>query len=952
MPLISYSIPHLSNGVSQQPDAMRLPTSCEEMINGWPSLVTGLAKRPPTEHLNVLNISVDKECAGHLINRSTDKQYFVLVSDQDIDIVDEDGVSQAISFPNGKSYLDVAFSPAKSIRFLTVGDFTFIVNKERVVQANNHGEKGRGYEISATYTFNKRTDFPSTGESGATYYAADTNKFYQWDVISSSPSVNGWMKSGTDTVQTTSKKPPTNPGSGRSEYVYTANLPNANALAVGTKRFTSTGGQKIAIYETITRPGPEHGTTRTSRVFKGYEYKWTRTYYDVIQTEPAKPTAYGYVVYEAKDSDEEVNRLNPDRYATVHVTQSNANSYYAIYVNNIKKAEFLTAKGVDAASSVQDTSVIASGLATAMASSGYSTEVFGSTLVISNLSTTDEVYVKGPNGDRAIKTYRDTIKSFNDLPPNEKEGRLVKVQADPDTDGDDYYVTYRNGVWVEEEAYNAGASPDASTMPHVLIRTVDNAGNDVWVFKEHDWSSRIAGNPNSNRHPSFINRRINDIFVFGNRLGFVADENLILSEADHFENFYRTSCATLLESDRIDVAVFNKDVDILNHAIPFNRDIVLMSANSQYRVMFDTYVSPKTVSIQYTTSYNNSPNIKPVSLGTSIYFVDDNRENVWAKVFEYFPRPNNSGDEADEVTAAIPEYIPADMKYLSASPRMNAVVLGNGSNTMYVYKFFWDGDNKIQNAWGKWEFPGCDTVYSTWFLNNYLYLVTKRGTQINLERIRFDEDVFTSAKQFTAYIDRSIRNDKLTVTYNATTKKSTITVPYKIETTPEVVSSSDNIPAFRHGIVSRTIVGNTTQLVVEDDVTDLALRVGMPYTFYYEFSRQYLRRPSAKGSERPMLEGRVQLRYLSLEYHDTAYFQFNVTVAGRPTVTATYNGDVIGGMDTLVGQVNFGSGVQRIPLMASSGDVRLTITNDSPFGNAFGSAEWQAVWTPRSQRIN
>jgi len=291
---------------------------------------------------------------------------------------------------------------------------------------------------------------------------------------------------------------------------------------------------------------------------------------------------------------------------------------------------------------------------------------------------------------------------------------------------------------------------------------------------------------------------------------------------------------------------------------------------------------------------------------------------------------------------------------------------------MYTYKFFWDGEKKIQNAWGTWEFPECSTIYYIWFLNNYLYMVVKRNDQVCLERIRFDEDVYTSARQYTAYIDRFVRNDKLVMEYHSETDTTRITLPFRGYSVPLVITSSATIPAFRAGIVTTDTVDNETVfsidfttdtysisesgpitwIEVEGDVRDYAITVGIPYTFYYEFSRQYLRKPSSKGGERPILEGRVQLRYMSLEYHDTPYFQFNTTVTGRDTVTATYNGDTIGSDNNIVGQVSFGTGVQRIPLMGSAGDVKLTITNDGPFGNSFGSAEWQAIWTPRSQRIN
>lgn len=956
MPLVSYNIPHLVNGVSQQPDALRLPTSCEEMINGWPSLVSGLSKRPPSEHINSIDLEIDNDCAGHLITRSDNKQYFVLVSDRSISVIDEDGISQSVTYPNGKSYIDTVGSPSKSIKFLTVGDYTFIVNKDIRVKADEHGENPPDVTVYADYSFDKKSDFPATGTANKVYYSYDTNKFYKWEQTVVQPALIDWVMQGTTTVSTLTTATSVSKGSEpkilpapNAAYKYVSSLPNPKSVTLNEKVFIASSPKKRE--DKIQKCVTERGNTSCSMVTKGWYWDWKITLFKAQVTRPEILGSYAYVEYSLKEIAPEDRRLNPTKRATVYVTASVANSYYAVYINGVKKAQYLSPKGIDGPSSVPDTTVIADALKDDLVASGYSAGTEGSSIKIYNLDATDTVAVKGPNGDRAIKCYKDSIKSFNELPPNDAEGRLVKVVSDPDSQGDDYYVVYRKGVWIEEEGWKEGARPNPKTMPHVLVREVNDQGDVTFTFRQHTWKSRLAGDEKSNPHPTFVGQKINDIFVFGSRLGFVADENVILSEADNFENFYRTTCATLVESDRIDVALFNKDVDILRHVIPFNKDLVLMSTKSQYRMSFDQYISPKTVNVQYTTSYNNSPHIKPINMGTSIYFIDDHRQNKWAKVFEYYPRPNNTGDEADDTTAAIPEYIPSDMRYMAASPRMSAVVIGNGGPTMYVYKFFWDGDRKIQNAWGKWRFPDCSMIYYTEFLNNYLYMVCKRNGKVCLERIRFDEDVFTSAANATAYVDRSISSINLTMTYNATTDLTTITVPYVSDLTPEVISNTEGVPAYRHPIVSYTKNTNTTTVVVQGNISEFEVKVGTPYTFEYVFSKQYLRRPGDKG-ERTILEGRVQLRYLSLEYHDTAYFQFHMKVVGRNEITATYNGDIAGGDNSLVGSVNFGSGVQRIPLMGSSGDVRLRITNDSPFGNAFGSAEWQAIWTPRSQRIN
>ena len=47
MPLVSRTIPNLVQGVSQQPEVLRLSSQATVQLNGFSSVVEGLKKRPP-----------------------------------------------------------------------------------------------------------------------------------------------------------------------------------------------------------------------------------------------------------------------------------------------------------------------------------------------------------------------------------------------------------------------------------------------------------------------------------------------------------------------------------------------------------------------------------------------------------------------------------------------------------------------------------------------------------------------------------------------------------------------------------------------------------------------------------------------------------------------------------------------------------------------------------------
>ena len=128
MGLISSAIPNLVQGVSQQSPSLRLSAQAEVMENAYPSLVEGLQKRPPAEHVALMKSSETTGAFTHLINRDVNERYFVFINDSnELSVYDLDGVAKTVTYPNGTSYLN-STTPAADFRAVTVADYTFIVN--------------------------------------------------------------------------------------------------------------------------------------------------------------------------------------------------------------------------------------------------------------------------------------------------------------------------------------------------------------------------------------------------------------------------------------------------------------------------------------------------------------------------------------------------------------------------------------------------------------------------------------------------------------------------------------------------------------------------------------------------------------------------------------------------------------------------------------------------------
>ena len=175
MPLISQSVPSFKGGVSQQPDIIRFPDQVTELINGFPNEVEGLQKRPPTIHVKRISDRVDSSKKKyHIINRDETEQYILQLGSGEFQVFDLNGTAKSCSFENdeARQYI-TANNPKESLRAVTVADYTFVLNTEKVVdKVGGTSDSGR-QDTSLVYI--KNAQYADGGEAKQ---AVQTNTAY------------------------------------------------------------------------------------------------------------------------------------------------------------------------------------------------------------------------------------------------------------------------------------------------------------------------------------------------------------------------------------------------------------------------------------------------------------------------------------------------------------------------------------------------------------------------------------------------------------------------------------------------------------------------------------------------------------------------------------------------------------------------------------------------------
>jgi len=117
--LVSYTIPSLIQGISQQPDAQREPSQGEIQINGMSSLAEGLRKREGSQAIAKVSTTGFGDVYFHQILRDSIEKYLVVVGKTAIKVFDLAGNEKTVSAPDGYGYLSTITDARSQIRATT-----------------------------------------------------------------------------------------------------------------------------------------------------------------------------------------------------------------------------------------------------------------------------------------------------------------------------------------------------------------------------------------------------------------------------------------------------------------------------------------------------------------------------------------------------------------------------------------------------------------------------------------------------------------------------------------------------------------------------------------------------------------------------------------------------------------------------------------------------------------
>ena len=650
--------------------------------------------------------------------------------------------------------------------------------------------------------------------------------------------------------------------------------------------------------------------------------------------------------------------------ALINVKAGNYGKEYKVYINGTLQAEYKTPTGSVAADVDNiSTDVIAAQLAADLVSNGYNsgnwtTVKNGSIIYIKNTVSDFSVTTEDGFNSAGMVAIKGSLQKFSDLPNNAyQNGFVVEITGTGSGEAatqpfDSYYVQYETvnssgvGVWKECPKPGMYSTIGANTMPHILVRE----SNGTFTFKQATWKTRLVGDDESNPFPSFVGRNLQDIFFYRNRLGFLSDEAIIFSEAGEYFNFMRTTVTQLLDSDPIDVNASHTKVSILKHAVPFNKQLLLFSEQTQFLIDQGDLLSPKSIGVKVATEFPCNIVAKPVGIGKNVYFAVDKGSN--SSFREYFTDLNNQANDAIDITAHIPQYIASGIYKIATAVNEDILVALSTTDpsTLYIYKYFFNANEKLQSSWSKWTYGSDSTILNVDFIGSDMYLVINRADGVFLEKTTVSLGDIGPSEPYNVHLDRKVQLGSADVTYSAGFTTINLTnLGYTPSTgTYQLVVRTH--PTLKPGEIL-TVIWDGTNAKVAGNITGGTYTFGRRYVFTYQLSTVVVRTPTAGGGQKADTEGRLQLRKLAFNYDDAGYFKVNVTPAGRETYSYVFSGKVLGQSSGTIGSYSISEGRFVVPIISQNIGTNITLENDSPLPSSFLSADWEGFYTKRSKAI-
>ena len=910
---VSQTIPSYTGGISEQPDYIKNPGQVKDAINVIPDITYGLYKRLGAKRIttNALSPHGGTSTWFHYY-RSVEEGSYIGQVDTNGSVKMwrcSDGEPSSVS-NSCSSYLTTS-DPVKNLHFTTVNDTTFINNRTKTCALKNDTTSGGPHNYYAFVELKKTEngrqyalDIGGEGESQQSYTTA-TRIEIDYDH-------NNFNRHGPDEPRC------------------------GNCRAIGSKTYSVTSGSQKNLEFRLTVTGQSGPKSSAATVDESEDYSCT--YQDDLTL------LHGGEGWDTNDYAEVLLSKGKDKNGTddqdykypIKVTK------HETYIANALSSGLIRPEPTpfDADTAVSASSILA-GIRQEIVDNGPSNiecVVIGNGIFIYSSSVDFTVRVVEDDLMRVIG--RDTS-DITQLPNSCENGYYLKV-ANSNSAEDDYYLKFTGtkgngpGSWSEVAQADLKYKIDPSTMPVALTRTGDNE----FTISEFTWTDRFVGDNTTNPKPGFIGKNVEKVLFYRNRLALLSGSQVVLSSPNDLGNFWRDTAIATGPNDGITINSSSKFPSDLTNAIETNSGLVLFSQNQQFLLSTDSEVlTTDSAKITPLSTYYNNQLVEPISLGTTLGFLDNSGSNT--RFMEMVQVQQQTEPVVFEHSKVVPSMLPKDADIMDVSRDNGVVFIGkSGTNTVFGYRYYTVGQQRLLSSWFKWKFNTsykyfCVTDDTFYFIDNNNYF-----QKINL--IRSDDDLTITGDGNTWDIHLDNWTTISGGSYNATTNLTTFS----------------SQPAHSGVTAKRVIIDNAghlaectqagSNITVPDDWSSGTLYHGWLYDMEVKLPKLYPTRTVGKTTIGDV-NGSLTLHRAQVALGKVGSYESLLTRVGKTSFTDTYesadpNEYEAGDIPYILEEV------RTIPIYERNSNVELTIKSTHPSPATLRSLSWEGDYTPKNYK--
>jgi len=710
-------IPSLHGGISQQSPAIRHVHQVEDAENALFSVYDGCTKRPGTFYAGkILGLSVDTAYRIHEIQRDEDEEYLVLYGSAGLLRVFEiDGSEATVGITaDATTYLTANSPTPDQLRLITIADATFIVNTTVEVAL----ESTPDFSINLTSApINRQPTY-----SALIAITVPNESYFQVPQIADDTEYDYYQYTPESDIT----------------YCYViCDQVNGTSHARPTPYLTREGGAKIGFGKLDVAATSVAWTDATKTITKAGAFAdYTFESGDMLYIASGTHVTAGWYEIASKTDDDSIVMVD------AIASPTGDESDWAITAIG-DEYEII----VDFSDGTYDTMHdIAAAFQSALQGAGATGALIGYREI--NVNSKGHFVITSPYRG-ADATLITTAAPGSDYDYSQNLAALdigaATVVAGTGDAGSDQTGESASERWTQVAPPNSdNARFTRTTMPVKLERTSVSSGGTPAQFSCDvvTWDDRLRGNETTNPAPSLFSegKKISDMSIHRGRIVVAGDEYVVFSQAGDLFNFWIDDPSTIVDSDPIEAPIGSTKVAIIDFITPFRQSLLIHTkVGQQFELGTPDRLTNDTVNIAPATSIQTL-SVRPESLGDICYFVGRSSDGK-ASLIEYVYSEDRVANYANNVSRHVPTLLPTTIRKIVVDNASNTVFLlvGDGT-TIYVYRTHWEGVQKQQSAWTKYEFDSSYKILDIAAIDNNLYMLVQSASQFIIEVIPIEDD--------------------------------------------------------------------------------------------------------------------------------------------------------------------------------------------------------------------